>query len=88
MASNHLYQLLGIQGCFIVLTQNGEIAHTWDDLSFADWDVEEVFQCPIRNDWCVDLYSLYIIFNNLLDTYVLSTKTISFYLLLMRAFYH
>jgi hypothetical protein len=50
-------QLRGIQDCFIVLTQNREIAHTWTDLNFADWDVEEVLQDPIQNDRCVDLYS-------------------------------
>jgi hypothetical protein len=89
MASNHLNQLLGIQDCFIVLTQNGEIAHTWADLNVTDWDVEEVLQYPIQNDGCVDLYSLYsflIIYWIL--TYVLSTKTISFYQLLMRVVYH
>jgi hypothetical protein len=89
MASNHLNQLLGIQDCFIVLTRNGEIAHTWTDLNIADWDVEEVLQYPIQNDGCVDLYSLYsflIIYWIL--TYVLSIKTISFYQLLMWAFYH
>jgi hypothetical protein len=70
MASNHLNQFLGIQDCFIVLTQNGEIAHTWADLNVTDWDVEEVLQYPIQNDGCVDLYSLYSFFNNLLDTYL------------------
>jgi hypothetical protein len=70
MASNPLNQLLGIHDCFIVLTQNGEIAHTWVDLNVADWDVEEVLQYPIQNDGCVDLYSLYSFFNNLLDTYL------------------
>jgi hypothetical protein len=59
MASNPLNQLLGIHDCFIALTQNGEIAHTWVDLNIADWDVEEVLQYPIQNDGCVDLYSLY-----------------------------
>jgi hypothetical protein len=70
MASNHLNLLLSIQDYFIVLTRNGEIAHTWADLNLADWDVEKVFQYPIQNDGCVDLYSLYSFFNNLLDTYV------------------
>jgi hypothetical protein len=61
MASNHFNQLLGIQDCFLVLTRNGEIAHTWADLNLADWDIEEVFQYHIQNDGCVDLYS-YIVF--------------------------
>jgi hypothetical protein len=56
MASNHFNQLLGIQDCFLVLTRNGEIAHTWADLNLADWDIEEVFQYHIQNDGCVDLY--------------------------------
>jgi hypothetical protein len=89
MASNHLNQLLGIQDCFIVLTQNGEIVHTWADLNVTDWDVEEVLQYPIQNNGCVDLYSLYsflIIYWIL--TYVLSNKTISFYQLLMRVVCH
>jgi hypothetical protein len=89
MASKYLNQLLGIQDCFIVLTRNGEIVHTWADLNVANWDVEEVLQQPIQNDGCVDLYSLYsflIIYWIL--TYVLSTKTISFYQLLMQDFYH
>jgi hypothetical protein len=59
MASNHLNQLLGIWDCFIVLTRNREVAHSWVDLNVADWDVEEVLQYPIQNDECVDLYSLY-----------------------------
>jgi hypothetical protein len=54
MASNNLNQLLGIQDCFVVLTRNGEIVHTWADLNLADWDVEEVFQDQIQNDLCVD----------------------------------
>jgi hypothetical protein len=54
MASNNLNQLLGIQDYFIVLTRNGEIAHTWADLNLVDWDVEEVFQDHIQNDGCVD----------------------------------
>jgi hypothetical protein len=89
MSSNHLNQLLGIQDCFIVPTRNGEIAHTWVNLNVANWDVEEVLQYPIQNDGCVDLYSLYsflIIYWIL--TYVMSTKTISFYRLLMWVFYH
>jgi hypothetical protein len=57
MAYNHLNQLQGIQDCFIALTQNREIVHTWTDLNVADWDVEEVLQYPIQNDGCVDLYS-------------------------------
>jgi hypothetical protein len=72
-----------------VLKQSGEITHTWADLNVIDWDVEEVLQYPIQNDGCVDLYSLYsflIIYWIL--TYVLSTKTISFYQLLIPAFYH
>jgi hypothetical protein len=72
-----------------VLTRNREIAHTWADLNVADWDVEEVLQYLIQNGGCVDLYSLYsflIIYWIL--TYVLSTKTISFYQSPMRAFYH
>jgi hypothetical protein len=80
MAPNHLNQLLGIQDCFIVLTQNREITHTWVDLNDADWDVEEVLHYTIQNDGCVDLYSLYsflIIYWIL--TYVMNTKTISFY---------
>jgi hypothetical protein len=40
MASNNLN--LGIQECFIVLTRNGEIAHSWADLNLTDWDVGEV----------------------------------------------
>jgi hypothetical protein len=47
MAGNHLNQLRDIQDCFIVLTQNEEIAHTWTDLNIVDWDVEEVLQYPI-----------------------------------------
>jgi hypothetical protein len=72
-----------------VLKQSGEITHTWADLNVIDWDVEEVLQYPIQNDGCVDLYSLYsflIIYWIL--TYVLSTKTMSFYQLLIPAFYH
>jgi hypothetical protein len=69
MTSNHLNQLLGIQDYFIELTQNREIMHTWADLNIADWDVEEVLQYPIQNVGCVDLYSLFSFFNNLLDTY-------------------
>jgi hypothetical protein len=53
-----------------VLTRNREVAHTWADLNIADWDVEEVLEYPIQNDRCVDLYSLYSFFNNLLDTYL------------------
>jgi hypothetical protein len=52
-----MYQLRGIQGCFIALTQNGEIAHTWTDLNVVNWDVEEVLHGPIQIDGCVDLYS-------------------------------
>jgi hypothetical protein len=54
MASNNLNQLLGIFECFIVLTWNGEIAHSWADLNLTDWDVEEVFQDQIQNNGCVD----------------------------------
>jgi hypothetical protein len=39
-----------------VLTQNGEITHTWTDLNIVNWDVE-VFQNPIQNEGCVNLYS-------------------------------
>jgi hypothetical protein len=54
MASNNLNQLLGILECFIVLTRNGEIAHSWADLNLTDWDIEEVFQDQIQNNGCVD----------------------------------
>jgi hypothetical protein len=50
MACNHLNQLGGTQDCFIALTQNKEIAHTWTQLNVADWDVEEVLQNPIQKD--------------------------------------
>jgi sulfur carrier protein ThiS len=59
VASNHLNKLLGIQDCFIVLTRNGEIVHTWADLNVVDYDVAEVLQYPIQNDGCVNLYLLY-----------------------------
>jgi hypothetical protein len=45
-----LNQLGGIQDCFIALTRNGEITHTWTDLNVADWDVEEVLQNLIQKD--------------------------------------
>jgi hypothetical protein len=54
MASNNLNQLLGIHDCFIVLTWNGEIAHSLADLNLTDWDVEEVFQDQIQTNGCVD----------------------------------
>jgi hypothetical protein len=37
-----MYQLQCIQDCFVVLTENGEIVHTWTYLNVVDWDVEEV----------------------------------------------
>jgi hypothetical protein len=54
MASNNLNQLLGIRDCFIVLTQNREIVHSWADLNLTGWDVEEVFQDQIQTDGCAD----------------------------------
>jgi hypothetical protein len=72
-----------------VLTRNREIAHTWADLKVADWDVEEVLQYPFKMTGVL-IYIHYIVFQIIywILTYVLSTKTISFYQLLMRAFYH
>jgi hypothetical protein len=58
MTFNHLNQLRGIQDCFIALTQNDEIVHTWTGLNVVDWDVDEVLQYPIQNNRCIDLYSL------------------------------
>jgi hypothetical protein len=51
-----MYQLQCIQDCFIVLTENGEIAHTWTYLNVVDWDVQKVLHDLIQNDGCVYLY--------------------------------
>jgi hypothetical protein len=51
-----MYQLQCIQDCFVVLTENGEIVHTWTYLNVVDWDVEEVLHDLIQNDGCVYLY--------------------------------
>jgi hypothetical protein len=63
----------------MALTQNREIAHTWTDLNIADWDVEEVLQNPIQmTGVLIYIHHSFFIIHWIL-TYVLSTKTVSFY---------